>query len=67
MKIEYRQLLQMGATERRLEAYSNTDPLTIQQDEDETYSMTGAIVASGMTAEQVLEALEGLRASWDEE
>jgi hypothetical protein len=31
------------------------------------YSMDGAIVASGMTAEQVLDALEGLRASWDEE
>jgi hypothetical protein len=67
MKIEYPQLLQMGATERQLEAYSNTDPLTIQQDGDEMYSMDGAIVASGMTAEQVLDALEGLRASWDEE
>ncbi len=67
MKVEYRHLSQMGATERQLEAYSNTDPLTIQQDENELYSMTGVILASGLTAEQVLDALEGIRASWDEE
>ena len=68
MKIEYRDLLAMGATKRQLEAYSNTEPLTIQQDEEGTYSMTGAVFeASGMTAEEVLDTLEVFGASWDEE
>lgn len=67
MKIEYRDLLALGATERQLEAYSNTDPLTITQDEDGFYQITGAVEATALTPEQVLEELEALRASWDEE
>lgn len=60
MKIEYRDLVAMGATEKQLETYSNTDPFTIRQDDDGTYSTTGAVEASGMTAEAVLELLDAL-------
>lgn len=60
MKIEYRDLVAMGATKMQLETYSNTDPFTIRLDDDGTYSTTGAVEASGMTAEAVLELLDAL-------
>lgn len=60
MKIEYRDLVAMGATEKQLETYSNTDPLTITQDDDGTYSTTGAVEAYGMTAETLFELLDAL-------
>lgn len=67
MKLEYRDLLNLGATERQLEAYSNTDPLTITQGKDGFYSISGALEATALTADQVLAVLDGLRDSWDEE
>jgi hypothetical protein len=60
MKIEYRDLVAMGATEKQLDTYSNTDPFTIRLDDDGTYSTTGAVEASGMTAETVLGLLNAL-------
>jgi hypothetical protein len=60
MKIEYRDLIALGATEKQLETYSNTDPLTITQGEDGTYSIAGVVEASGMTAEAVFELLDAL-------
>lgn len=67
MKIEYRDLVAMGATMKQLDTYSNTDPLTIKQNANGLYSIAGAVEASDLTAEQVLGELEALRASWDEE
>lgn len=67
MKIEHRDLLAMGATERQLEAYSNTDPLTIKQDVNGLYQIRGAVEACDLSAQEVLAVLEGLRESWDEE
>lgn len=49
-------------TDRAFEAYSNTDPLTIFEHEDEdgvlTYSMRGSIEAENLTADDVNEWLE---------
>lgn len=58
MKIEYRDLISLGATEKQLEAYAYTDPFTIRLDDDGTYSTTGVVEASGMTGEAVLELLD---------
>ena len=65
-KIERSELERMGATDRQIEAYSETDPLNIYIDGTGKYSMDGVIEGSGMTAQEVLEALDGLRDSWDE-
>lgn len=55
-RIEYHQLRAMGATETQLEAYSNTDPLTIYEC-DGKYSMHGCVEANNLTAADVLDYL----------
>lgn len=67
MKIEYRDLVAMGATKKQLETYSNTDPLTITQDVDGFYHISGAVEVVGLSAQEVLAVLDGFRESWDEE
>lgn len=67
MKIEYRDLVAMGATEKQLETYSNTDPLTIVQDTEGFYQISGAVEYADLSAQEVLAVLDGLRESWDEE
>lgn len=66
-KIELRELEIMGATPRQIEAYNETDPLSIYLNEEtEEYSMKGIEERGGMTAQDVLDMLDGLRDSWDE-
>lgn len=67
MKIEYRDLVAMGATEKQLETYSNTDPLAITQDVDGFYHIIGAVEVVDLSAQEVLAVLDGLRESWNEE
>ena len=58
----------MGATERQIEAYNESDPLNIYLNEmTGQYSMKGIIECRGMTAQDVLDELDSLRDSWDEE
>ena len=64
-KIERNELERMGATDRQIEAYSETAPLNIYIDGTGKYSMDGVIEGSGMTAQEVLEALDGLRDLWE--
>lgn len=67
-KIELRELESMGATERQIEAYNETDPLSIYLNEETgEYSMKGIEERSGMTAQDVLDMLDSLCDSWDEE
>lgn len=67
-KIELRELEIMGATPRQIEAYNETDPLSIYLNEEtEEYSMKGIEERGGMTARDVLDMLDSLRDSWDEE
>lgn len=67
-KIELRELEIMGATPRQIEAYNETDPLSIYLNEEtEEYSMKGIDERGGMTAQDVLDMLDSLRDSWDEE
>ena len=66
-KIEWGELERMGATERQIEAYNESDPLNIYLNEmTGEYSMTGIIERRGMTAQDVLDELDSLRDSWDE-
>lgn len=66
-KIELRELKRMGATERQIEAYNESDPLNIYLNEmTGEYSMKGIIERRGMTAQDVLDELDDLRDSWDE-
>ena len=67
MKIEWGELERMGATERQIEAYNESDPLNIYLNEmTGEYSMKGIIERRGMTARDVLDELDDLRDSWDE-
>lgn len=67
-KIELRELECMGATERQIEAYNETEPLSIYLNEETgEYSMMGAIECRGMKAQDVLDTLGDLRDSWNEE
>lgn len=60
-KIELRELESMGATERQIEAYNETDPLSIYLNEETgEYSMNGIEERSGMTAQDVLDMLDSL-------
>ena len=67
-KIELGELERMGATERQTEAYNETDPLSIYLNEETwEYSMKGIEERGGMTTQDVLDILDSLRDSWDEE
>lgn len=67
-KIELRDLERMGATDRQIEAYNETDPLRIYLNEETgEYSMNGIEERVEMTAQDVLDMLDSLRDSWDEE
>lgn len=67
-KIESGQLESLGATPRQIEAYNETDPLTIYYDtESEKYSMVGAIECADMSAQDLLDFLGEMRDSWDDE
>ena len=67
-KIELGELERMGATKRQVEAYNETDPLSIYLNEETgEYSMKGIEERGGMTAQDVLDILDSLRDSWDEE
>lgn len=67
-KIELRELEYMGATPRQIEAYNETDPLSIYLNEETgEYSMKGIEDRREMTAQDVLDMLDSLRDSWDEE
>lgn len=66
-RIELRELEYMGATERQIEAYNETDPLSIYLNEGTgEYSMKGIEERGGMTAQDVLDMLNSMRDSWDE-
>ena len=67
-KIELGELERMGATKRQIEAYNETDPLSIYLNEETgEYSMKGIEERGGMTAQDVLDMLDSLRDLWDEE
>ena len=67
-KIELGELECMGATKRQCEAYNETDPLSIYLNEETgEYSMKGIEERGGMAAEDVLDILDSVRDSWDEE
>lgn len=59
-KIEFAELLRMGATERQLAIYSNSDPLAIYETSSGEYKMIGIIEQDSMTAQDVLEMLDVL-------
>ncbi len=59
-RIEFAELLRMGATEKQLETYSNSDPLTIYETDSGEYKMTGIIELDNMAAHDVLEMLDAL-------
>lgn len=59
-KIEFAELLRMGATEKQLETYSNSDPLAIYETGSGEYKMIGIIEQDGMAAHDVLEMLDVL-------
>lgn len=59
-KIEFAELLRMGATEKQLETYSNSDPLAIYETDSGEYKMIGIIEQDNMTAHDVLEMLDTL-------
>lgn len=66
-KVEYQELERIGADERQLEAYSNTDPLEIYYDTNKClYSMTGAIEENNLTAQEVLDSLSNIYNSWND-
>ena len=67
-RIELRELEYMGATPRQIEAYNETDPLSIYLNEETgEYSMKGIEERREMTAQDVLDMLDSLRDLWDEE
>lgn len=67
-KIELGELERMGATKRQIEAYNESDPLSIYLNEEtEEYSMKGIEERGGMTAQDVLDMLDSLRDLWGEE
>ena len=66
-KIELGELERMGATKRQIEAYNETDPLSIYLNEETgEYSMKGIEERGGMTTQDVLDILDSMRDSWDE-
>lgn len=66
-RIELRELEHMGATERQIDAYNETDPLSIYLNEETgEYSINGIEERGGMTAQDVLDMLDSLSDSWDE-
>ena len=60
MRIEYADLVLMGATDAQLDTYSNSDPLKITRDEQGAYKITGIIEADGLDASGVLDILDAL-------
>lgn len=61
MKIEWGELERMGATERQIEAYNESDPLSIYLNEETgEYSMKGIEDRGEMTAQDVLDMLDSL-------
>lgn len=59
-KIEFAELLRMGANEKQLETYSNSDPLAIYETANGEYKMIGIIEQDNMTAHDVLDILDAL-------
>lgn len=64
-KIEYRDLERMGASDRALQAYFDTDPLTITET-NEMYTVRGCVEPSGpLSAVELLKFLDDLGAEFE--
>jgi len=57
IRIEYRDLVLMGATQKQLDTYSNTDPLSIYQIGDNFYKVTG-VTECETDAQGILDLLD---------
>lgn len=59
MRISYKDLERMGATQDQLNAYENSVPaIIIEQDESGAYSVTGAVDDSGLNRDELLDMLQ---------
>lgn len=59
MRINYKDLARMGATQDQLNAYENSVPLiVIEQDESGSYSVTGGVDDSGLSRAELLDLLQ---------
>lgn len=66
-RIEYRDLERMGASDRALQAYSNTDPLAITET-NEMYTVRGCVEpGSPLSAAELLKFLDDLGAEFEAE
>ena len=67
-RIELKALENMGATPRQIEAFIDTDPLSIYLNEETgEYIILGTWEYRAETAQDLLEFLDVMHNSWDEE
>ena len=59
IRIEYRDLVSMGANDEQLNTYSNTDPFSIFKTDENTYITTG-VVECETDAQGILDLLTEL-------
>lgn len=59
-KIELSGLMAMGANDKQLNTYSNSDPFDIFENEDGTYAVDGIVVGDGYSVQNVLDLLDEL-------
>ena len=67
MKIEYKQLVNLGLSKMALDFYTNTDPLTIHRNDDGSYSVAGCVEFTSANDSEFIADMESFAAAFVEE